>query len=127
MLSASSTLLRRSASRLANKSLMTTPTASSATSSGLFDMNRRWKSTDAGDVIGIDLGTTNSCVSIMVRRSKKRPPRRLNVYCRKQTGQKKRGKAGKDSLTFLRGGKRNGNGTRRDLEGGQERTRVIYF
>jgi hypothetical protein len=26
----------------------------------------RWKSTDVGDVIGIDLGTTNSCVSIMV-------------------------------------------------------------
>lgn len=28
----------------------------------------RFKSTDAGDVIGIDLGTTNSCVAIMVRR-----------------------------------------------------------
>jgi hypothetical protein len=27
---------------------------------------RRFKSTDAGDVIGIDLGTTNSCVAIMV-------------------------------------------------------------
>lgn len=27
---------------------------------------RRWKSTDAGDVIGIDLGTTNSCVATMV-------------------------------------------------------------
>ena len=27
----------------------------------------RMKSTDAGDVIGIDLGTTNSCVAIMVR------------------------------------------------------------
>lgn len=27
----------------------------------------RLKSTDAGDVIGIDLGTTNSCVAIMVR------------------------------------------------------------
>ena len=26
----------------------------------------RWKSDDAGDVIGIDLGTTNSCVAIMV-------------------------------------------------------------
>jgi hypothetical protein len=26
----------------------------------------RWRSTDVGDVIGIDLGTTNSCVSIMV-------------------------------------------------------------
>jgi molecular chaperone DnaK len=30
---------------------------------------RRWKATDAGDVIGIDLGTTNSCVAVMVRRS----------------------------------------------------------
>ena len=29
---------------------------------------RRWKSTDMGDVIGIDLGTTNSCVAIMVCR-----------------------------------------------------------
>lgn len=28
---------------------------------------RRFKSTDAGDVIGIDLGTTNSCVAVMVR------------------------------------------------------------
>ena len=27
---------------------------------------RRFKSTDAGDVIGIDLGTTNSCVAVMV-------------------------------------------------------------
>lgn len=27
---------------------------------------RRWKSADAGDVIGIDLGTTNSCVAVMV-------------------------------------------------------------
>ena len=27
----------------------------------------RFKSDDAGDVIGIDLGTTNSCVAIMVR------------------------------------------------------------
>lgn len=31
-----------------------------------FDAMKRWKSTDAGDVIGIDLGTTNSCVAIMV-------------------------------------------------------------
>ena len=29
---------------------------------------QRWMSAaDAGDVIGIDLGTTNSCVAIMVR------------------------------------------------------------
>ncbi len=31
-----------------------------------LDIMKRWKSTDAGDVIGIDLGTTNSCVAIMV-------------------------------------------------------------
>jgi molecular chaperone DnaK len=30
---------------------------------------RRWKSGDAGDVIGIDLGTTNSCVAIMEGRN----------------------------------------------------------
>lgn len=30
---------------------------------------QRWKSTDVGDVIGIDLGTTNSCVSIMEGRT----------------------------------------------------------
>jgi len=30
---------------------------------------RRWKSTDAGDVIGIDLGTTNSCVAVMEGRT----------------------------------------------------------
>ena len=29
--------------------------------------SRRFKSSDAGDVIGIDLGTTNSCVAVMVR------------------------------------------------------------
>jgi len=29
----------------------------------------RWKSTDTGDVIGIDLGTTNSCVAIMEGRN----------------------------------------------------------
>lgn len=33
------------------------------------DIMRRWKSTDAGDVIGIDLGTTNSCVAIMEGRN----------------------------------------------------------
>jgi len=30
---------------------------------------RRWKSTEAGDVIGIDLGTTNSCVAVMEGRN----------------------------------------------------------
>ena len=29
---------------------------------------KRWQSDAAGDVIGIDLGTTNSCVAIMVRK-----------------------------------------------------------
>lgn len=33
------------------------------------DITRRWKSNDAGDVIGIDLGTTNSCVAIMEGRA----------------------------------------------------------
>ena len=33
---------------------------------GFSSQMMRWKSTDAGDVIGIDLGTTNSCVAIMV-------------------------------------------------------------
>jgi hypothetical protein len=28
-------------------------------------VTRRWKSSSAGDIIGIDLGTTNSCVAIM--------------------------------------------------------------
>jgi len=30
---------------------------------------KRWKSSDAGDIIGIDLGTTNSCVAIMEGRN----------------------------------------------------------
>ena len=33
---------------------------------GVSSQMMRWKSSDAGDVIGIDLGTTNSCVAIMV-------------------------------------------------------------
>ena len=36
-------------------------------------LSARWKSSDAGDVIGIDLGTTNSCVAIMVRK--------LSLHC----------------------------------------------
>jgi len=58
---ASSTLLRRSSSRLAHKSVVAP--------SSVFDLNRRWKSDDVGDVIGIDLGTTNSCVAIMEGRN----------------------------------------------------------
>ncbi len=45
-------------------------TANKSALGGLYACNAsqmRWKSTDAGDVIGIDLGTTNSCVAIMVR------------------------------------------------------------
>ena len=33
---------------------------------GASQQAMRWKSSDMGDVIGIDLGTTNSCVAIMV-------------------------------------------------------------
>ena len=63
----SSSVLRRSLSSLAAKKA-TTP----GVSIGAFDgIARRFKSDDAGDVIGIDLGTTNSCVSIMVRIQKK--------------------------------------------------------
>mmetsp|Transcript_28699 Transcript_28699/g.42548 ORF Transcript_28699/g.42548 Transcript_28699/m.42548 type:complete len:677 (-) Transcript_28699:1451-3481(-) len=37
---------------------------------GVTDVTaRRWKSTDVGDVIGIDLGTTNSCVAVMEGRN----------------------------------------------------------
>lgn len=39
--------------------------ASAAATQTIFGA-RRWKGADAGDVIGIDLGTTNSCVAIMV-------------------------------------------------------------
>jgi len=61
----SSTLLRRSAVAV---------TAKKAASPGmsvvaLDGIARRFKSDDVGDVIGIDLGTTNSCVSIMEGRT----------------------------------------------------------
>lgn len=37
---------------------------------GISDISiGRWKSTDAGDIIGIDLGTTNSCVAVMEGRN----------------------------------------------------------
>ncbi|KAL3785445.1 hypothetical protein ACHAW5_010925 [Stephanodiscus triporus] len=36
---------------------------------GVSSHMTRWKSTDVGDVIGIDLGTTNSCVAIMEGRN----------------------------------------------------------
>mmetsp|Transcript_6941 Transcript_6941/g.10991 ORF Transcript_6941/g.10991 Transcript_6941/m.10991 type:complete len:677 (-) Transcript_6941:1765-3795(-) len=43
--------------------------SSGAFGSSTIDNLRRFKSTDAGDVIGIDLGTTNSCVAIMEGRN----------------------------------------------------------
>ena len=59
----SSAILRRSGVALgASKKTLG---SAIATSNGV--VSRRFKSDDVGDVIGIDLGTTNSCVSIMVR------------------------------------------------------------
>jgi len=43
--------------------------AQSTLGGGVSSQMMRWKSTDAGDVIGIDLGTTNSCVAIMEGRN----------------------------------------------------------
>jgi molecular chaperone DnaK len=43
------------------------------TSLAPMNLMKRWQSSssaDAGDVIGIDLGTTNSCVAIMVSKAK---------------------------------------------------------
>jgi len=63
----SSTLMRRGAAAFttARTASLKTPSAISA----LDGIARRLKSDDAGDVIGIDLGTTNSCVSIMEGRT----------------------------------------------------------
>mmetsp|Transcript_1538 Transcript_1538/g.2146 ORF Transcript_1538/g.2146 Transcript_1538/m.2146 type:complete len:693 (-) Transcript_1538:148-2226(-) len=48
----------------------TAPAAATAAAFGrTFGNSLRMKSTDAGDVIGIDLGTTNSCVAIMEGRN----------------------------------------------------------
>jgi len=44
-------------------------TAQSTLGGGFSSQTMRWKSTDVGDVIGIDLGTTNSCVAIMEGRN----------------------------------------------------------
>mmetsp|Transcript_47982 Transcript_47982/g.55369 ORF Transcript_47982/g.55369 Transcript_47982/m.55369 type:complete len:693 (+) Transcript_47982:287-2365(+) len=58
----SSTMLRRSTAAFASKKTLG--------SIGAFEgIARRFKSDDVGDVIGIDLGTTNSCVSIMEGRT----------------------------------------------------------
>ena len=56
----------RTTSGLIGRSLKGNKTATAPLGSTL---SGRWKSTDAGDVIGIDLETTNSCVAIMVRNS----------------------------------------------------------
>lgn len=62
---ASSMLLRRSVAPMAARA-----SPGAMASSTVFDsVARRFKSTDAGDVIGIDLGTTNSCVAIMEGRN----------------------------------------------------------
>jgi hypothetical protein len=65
----SSAILRRSVALGASKKTLGIATTPSLSSLGAFDgVSRRFKSDDVGDVIGIDLGTTNSCVSIMVRK-----------------------------------------------------------
>jgi molecular chaperone DnaK len=46
------------------------------TSLAPMNLMKRWQSSgaDAGDVIGIDLGTTNSCVAIMVSKGEAKQP-----------------------------------------------------
>lgn len=66
----SSAILRRSVALGASKKTLGIATTPSLSSLGAFDgVSRRFKSDDVGDVIGIDLGTTNSCVSIMEGRT----------------------------------------------------------
>jgi hypothetical protein len=71
--STTSAFLRRAASASAYKSAAVVPSLSSIAVGGGQQQHHqqqlRWKSKDVGDVIGIDLGTTNSCVAIMVRLS----------------------------------------------------------
>ncbi|CAJ1954152.1 unnamed protein product [Cylindrotheca closterium] len=66
---ASSTLLRRTAAHSsgAASAVFKKPSFGASTANSL--LGKRWKSDDAGDVIGIDLGTTNSCVAIMEGRN----------------------------------------------------------
>ena len=66
--------LRRGAAAALRKSGGSLGTTSTSVNS---QFQHRWKSTDAGDVIGIDLGTTNSCVSVMVRRT---PGRKNRIF-----------------------------------------------
>lgn len=51
------------------RSLLTSKSKVSLYSGASDITSRRFKSTDVGDVIGIDLGTTNSCVAIMEGRT----------------------------------------------------------
>lgn len=56
--------LRRTAASFTAKA-----TARSSIGVSSLDIPKRFKSADAGDVIGIDLGTTNSCVAVMEGRN----------------------------------------------------------
>jgi len=52
------------------RSLLSSQSQKISLLNGVTDVaGRRWKSTDVGDVIGIDLGTTNSCVAVMEGRT----------------------------------------------------------
>jgi len=70
---ASRALLRRGLAAKSHNYTLPLLSSSSSVSSPLSSAfaldGRRWKSDDAGDVIGIDLGTTNSCVAIMEGRN----------------------------------------------------------
>jgi hypothetical protein len=59
--------LRRTAAMSPLSVAATSKTIAPAAAATNFVGARRWKGADAGDVIGIDLGTTNSCVAVMVR------------------------------------------------------------
>ena len=63
----SSTLLHRSALALTAKKTASPGVGVCASAIALDGISRQFKFEDVGDVIGIDLGTTDSCVSIMVR------------------------------------------------------------
>jgi len=68
---ATSSALQFGLRRTALTSLTTKATAQSSLGASAVNLigARRYKSTDAGDVIGIDLGTTNSCVAVMEGRT----------------------------------------------------------
>ena len=84
---ASRALLRRGLAAKSHNYTLPLLSSSSSVSSPLSSAfaldGRRWKSDDAGDVIGIDLGTTNSCVAIMVRTVCTRSLRRDGVHVSK--------------------------------------------